>query len=225
MAVRPNLRESIQLLKCCRYVDGGFRGRRRHRPRRRATHSALRRRGRNHKPFRDRRRTTLAQRPHAVSTVSMGEMPDVHARLGEKDTLDHVRQYFAIHAAQRMTTFNFFLVLAGFILAGLAACLRDPATMRWAGTLLGSLLTVVSFIFWKLDERVAFLLKHAEKALAEVEERHLEFEGARLFCNEPECTKRAASTGFWPWRIVTHQQHRDEMSKRDCEPSFVTEVG
>lgn len=58
------------------------------------------------------------------------------------------------------------------------------------GVGLGILLMAVSFIFWKLDERVRFLIKHAESALKWIEAKY-DLEGyddeshvLRLFTSE-----------------------------------------
>jgi hypothetical protein len=52
-------------------------------------------------------------------------------------------------------------------------------------------------VFWKLDQRVAFLIKHAEAALAEIE-RTLPEQSARLFLSEPDHTSKArVAAGWW----------------------------
>jgi len=84
--------------------------------------------------------------------------------------LTHAGRYFELHANQRMSVFNFFLALSGVVSAGLAALVQGSAHLIFLGILLGLLLVLVSFIFWKLDQRVSFLIKHAEDALSELEE-------------------------------------------------------
>jgi hypothetical protein len=86
-----------------------------------------------------------------------------------KDMLEHAWRYFAIHAQQRLSLFNYFLLASGSVAAGLAACLQRSGLFQVLGTALGALLTLISFIFWKLDQRSSFLVKHAEDALAELE--------------------------------------------------------
>lgn len=120
-----------------------------------------------------------------------------------KDMLDHAWQYFALHANQRMSLVNFFLILAGLVLAGLATCLQRTGPIQLLGVALGLLLTVVSFVFWKLDQRVAFLLKHAERAMAQIE-LSLPIAAARLVSNEREQTEKAVSGGFLLFRIWTY---------------------
>ena len=41
--------------------------------------------------------------------------------------------------------------------------------LRVVGIALGIFLAAVAFTFWKLDQRTAFLIKHAEQALQEAE--------------------------------------------------------
>lgn len=65
---------------------------------------------------------------------------------------------------------SFFLFASGAIAAGLAATLQGTPRFSSLGIALGALLMLVSFIFWKLDQRVSFLIKHAEQALAETEQ-------------------------------------------------------
>ena len=75
---------------------------------------------------------------------------------------DHAWRYFELHANQRMTVFNFFLVLVGLVAAGIATSRQGAQTLALLGVFLGLLLAFFSFIFWKLDQRVCFLMKQAE---------------------------------------------------------------
>lgn len=105
--------------------------------------------------------------------------------------LDHAWRYFELHAKQRMTTFNFYLVISGAIATGLAATLQGSNRLAWLGSVaLGVLLALVAFLFWKLDQRVAFLVKHAEAALAAVESTFRDGK-AQVFLTEPNATECA----------------------------------
>ncbi len=111
--------------------------------------------------------------------------------------LNHAWRYFELHANQRMSVFNFFLVLSALVAAGLAASFQGTGLLPPIGAVLGSTLALVSFTFWKLDQRVSFLIKHAEQALARSESA-LPEPSARLFSNEPPLSEDAQSTGpFW----------------------------
>jgi hypothetical protein len=111
---------------------------------------------------------------------------------------EHAWRYFELHANQRMTVFNFFLVLSGLATAGLATVVQGAGDPRFLGAVLGLLLALVSFVFWKLDQRASFFIKRAEVALAEVEQSFLH-PRCRLFLGEPDAT-RAAMVASSPWR-------------------------
>lgn len=105
---------------------------------------------------------------------------------------EHAWRYFDLHAKQRITVFNFFLALSGLVAAGLAACAQGSGIFLMVGVSLGTLLAIVSFIFWKLDQRVSFLIKRAEVAIAKFE---LEFvpNDYCLFEKEPAETETEKS--------------------------------
>ena len=48
--------------------------------------------------------------------------------------LNHAMKHFEIHAAQRLTAFNFFIVISGAILAAIATILQKPDKFGWAVT-------------------------------------------------------------------------------------------
>jgi hypothetical protein len=118
--------------------------------------------------------------------------------------LNHAFKYFEVHASQRMTIFNFFTVLSGFVAAGLATALQGTAKLAVLGIGLGILLALLSFVFWKLDERTSFLVKHAERAIAELEALTLADSG-RLFLTERDQSKSANGTSHFR-RLWTYGQ-------------------
>jgi FtsZ-binding cell division protein ZapB len=97
--------------------------------------------------------------------------------------LNHAMKHFEIHAAQRLTAFNFFIVISGAILAAIATILQKPDKFGWAGIFLGLLLVLLSYIFWKLDRRTKFLIKHSETAIKQFEIDNLKKE-FQVFSNE-----------------------------------------
>ena len=109
---------------------------------------------------------------------------------------EHAWKYFELHANQRIAVFNFFLVASGAIAAGLAATLQGSQRFSSLGIALGLLLVLVSFVFWKLDQRVSFLIKHAESALSETEQA-FPASDACLFKYEPAVTAAAATDAWW----------------------------
>jgi Flp pilus assembly protein TadB len=115
----------------------------------------------------------------------------------EKAALDHAGRYFDLHAGQRMSLFNFYLVLSGLVLAGIAGTYSN-STLQTVGAFLGFALSIVAFVFWKLDQRVCFLMKRAEAALAQLESALPS--AARLFHSEPDHTRHACSAaGIWTY--------------------------
>ena len=116
---------------------------------------------------------------------------------------EHAWHYFELHANQRIAVFNFFLLTSGAIAAGLATTLQGTPRFASLGIALGALLILVSFIFWKLDQRASFLIKHAENALAETEQEFSARE-ACLFLFEPKATKSASDQATWWSRHWTY---------------------
>ena len=106
----------------------------------------------------------------------------------------HAWRYFELHAQQRMAVFNFFLVLSGLISAALSASIQGPPEHQAFAAALGVLLILVSFVFWKLDQRNSFLTKRAEAALSEIEKLIVHEQG-RLFSTEPEATNKKRHSG------------------------------
>jgi hypothetical protein len=121
----------------------------------------------------------------------------------QTEMLDHAWRYFELHANQRMSLFNFFLVLSSFVAAGLGASLQLRGTLELMGVGLGVILATVSFTFWKLDQRTSFLIKHAERAVAEIESG-FSVSTARLFSNEVRVTARVVSKCYNPCRLWTY---------------------
>src|SRR5258708_18441824 len=77
---------------------------------------------------------------------------------------EYTWSYFALHADQRIKTFNFFLIVAGLLAGGITTLLKDNGYARLVSPF-GVLLTIFSFVFWKLDYRNKQLVKNAEEAI------------------------------------------------------------
>jgi hypothetical protein len=127
-----------------------------------------------------------------------------------KEQRDYVWSYFQLHAAQRMSTFNFFIVISALLTTGLAGTFVKDFQWDLVGAALSFGLMIVSFVFWKLDQRVRFLIKHAESALKEIEEKwkdEIIREGvflANLFSEEEVKTDRERERKdyrFWSWHL------------------------
>ncbi|WP_338822154.1 hypothetical protein WDM22_38710 [Bradyrhizobium septentrionale] len=88
----------------------------------------------------------------------------------EKAAQSFAWDYFAFHAQQRQTVFNFFIILNGASLAAFAATIDKGAATK-LHFVIGCVLAISSFLFWRLDERSRRLIQLAEAALKEIEIR------------------------------------------------------
>ena len=88
----------------------------------------------------------------------------------EKAAQSFAWDYFAFHAQQRQTVFNFFIILYGASVAAFAATIDKPTASK-LHFVIGCVLVISSFLFWRLDERSRRLIQIAEAALKEIEVR------------------------------------------------------
>lgn len=89
-------------------------------------------------------------------------------RIGEKEELDLAWMYFQQHASQRVSFFNFFIVLATSLTAVLVTAVFQFRVLL-LGAAVGLMLSFTSFVFWKIDQRNKHLTKMGENALRELE--------------------------------------------------------
>jgi hypothetical protein len=82
---------------------------------------------------------------------------------------DYAWKYFSLHADQRLRTFNFFLAFSTLFLGGFVGLLKDYSEKKWIATL-PLLLSILSFVFWKLDVRNRILVSNGESALKLIDE-------------------------------------------------------
>ncbi len=78
-----------------------------------------------------------------------------------KESQEHAWKHFTLHAQQRMTSVQFFIALCTVILGGVVLSSKD-AGMRALGVAFAFSLPVLSFVFWKLDDRARQLIRVAE---------------------------------------------------------------
>ena len=89
--------------------------------------------------------------------------PNSPGREGQsRDALEHAWNWFALHAGQRMQSFNFFLVATAFLFAAYGAVLEKHSGVAGAIGLLGAWL---AFWFNRLERRTKQLVKAGEAAL------------------------------------------------------------
>ena len=77
--------------------------------------------------------------------------------------------YFHLHAGQRMSLFNFFVLISALLTAALGGTFGEDCKSHILGLFLGLTLPVISFVFWRIDQRVAYLVKRAEGTLKSLE--------------------------------------------------------
>lgn len=86
----------------------------------------------------------------------------------QKELRDYAWKYFSLHAEQRLKTFHFFVILSTVITGGILTIAKDVSNVGYAAPL-AYLLSILAFVFWKLDLRNKELIKHGENALKTLE--------------------------------------------------------
>lgn len=112
-----------------------------------------------------------------------------------KASLDYAFKYFDLHAKQRMTVFNFFLAISGALIGLIAASLGGDSKYPLAALSLSTFLLALSYLFWQLDIRTSFLIKHAETSL-EISEKVLFESHARLVGTEKDAFEAFRNDSF-----------------------------
>lgn len=113
-----------------------------------------------------------------------------------KSMLEHAWRYFEMHAAQRITVFNFFVATSGLLIAGLVFALRAGKSASSLGIAAGLALIALAFLFWKLDQRVSSMIKESEKIIAKIEESAITDPSLRVIAAEQKMTSGKKFT-FW----------------------------
>jgi hypothetical protein len=107
---------------------------------------------------------TDATRDRDKEASRVGGLPSDPMQPPDK-ALDHAWRYFALHAQQRISVFNFFVVLSGILATGIGAGIQAGKSMASVVAILGALLTLFSYVFHRLDGRGSELVKMAEESL------------------------------------------------------------
>lgn len=123
-----------------------------------------------------------------------------------KEEREYIWNYFHMHASQRLTTFNFYIVMSTLLATGLFATLEGNTRVQPIGVVLGLLLILLSFVFYKLDRRNKVFISNAENALKYMEKcnnipyRDNEVHPLKIFSREEHLTNSLkAEASFWPW--------------------------
>lgn len=113
----------------------------------------------------------------------------------DERAMEHAWRYFALHAEQRTTVFNFFAAAAGLTLSGLAYVSATNSTPSEYGVVAGFGATLLALVFWKLDQRVAQLTKCAEEILIVSEKLALP-EAQQVFAQADKLTVNQSKSPF-----------------------------
>ncbi|MDP9190476.1 MAG: hypothetical protein M3P06_02080 [Acidobacteriota bacterium] len=129
-------------------------------------------------------------------------MPDQQDEVARME--DRAWASFALHAGQRLTTFNFFIILSSLLINGLVVTLQRDFRVPNIGVVIGLLLAVLAFIFWKIDVRNRQLIKLAEDVIKYFERTASKANDtdpchvAALFTREAAATAKFRSAApFW----------------------------
>jgi hypothetical protein len=101
--------------------------------------------------------------------------------------------HFQVHAGQRMTIFNFYIVFSSLLSGAVLTALQAPSKHDFTLSILGLGLVVISFVFWRLDERNRLLIHCSEDALKALEadawKSHSSARELRVFTNSDQLTQ------------------------------------
>lgn len=109
--------------------------------------------------------------------------------------------YFTLHASQRMTVFNFYIILSALTTTSYVASFDSRFDLRALRIVLATLLCLFAFVFWKLDERTKRLVKIGENALKHFEEAASAADVMKVFTTEEaETTVKRSTQRRWNLR-------------------------
>lgn len=124
------------------------------------------------------------------------------------ESREYAWKYFQLHAGQRMSLFNFFVLISAILTAGLASALKTNGDIQFVKIALSVGLLFVSFSFWKLDQRVRFLVKHAECIIKKIETESVNkgenSEELSIFTQEEVKTKHLSNDRKWYCPFCCH---------------------
>lgn len=127
----------------------------------------------------------------------------------EKDIFDLSWKYFQQHAQQRISFFNFFVVFSGLMTTALITTFQEKFNAHIIGAGIGLMLSFISFVFWKVDQRNKFLTKIGEDAIKEFETtyhfqlQHINLDKIKVFTYEGTQTQNL--NGHKWWKVFTNQ--------------------
>lgn len=87
----------------------------------------------------------------------------------ESEIRNHAWAYFSLHAQQRMSVFQFFVTIEIALFGGVFFAVQSNLPGYRPFALIGLIITLLAFVFWKIDQRTRQLIKNAEQSLIDVE--------------------------------------------------------
>lgn len=134
------------------------------------------------------------------------------SQISDKDVLELIWKYFEHHGNQRLTHINFFTVLSSALLVSQYTVLGTNNNLLFAPIVIGIIQINVSFVFYKIDERTMFLVKHAEKVMVSIESTYSfsddkgYINSLKIFTNEIEETNKAKKEKNFLLRQISHKK-------------------
>lgn len=127
----------------------------------------------------------------------------------DKDWLDLAWKYFQQHAQQRIAYFNFFVVFSTILTTGFVTTNQKSFEQHYLGIGVGVIQTFLSLMFYKIEERNRFLIKHSENIIKSIENKYesLGMNSYRLFTMEDEISNQIKTNQkktFFAFRQITH---------------------
>ena len=89
--------------------------------------------------------------------------------INDKDVFQMLWNYFVIHGNQRLIHINYYIALSSALIVLQLTIIGNAKYSGYISYLLGILESILSFIFYKIDERTKFLVKHAEDSIKIIE--------------------------------------------------------
>lgn len=90
----------------------------------------------------------------------------------ESEVRNHLWSYFSLHAQQRMSAFQFFITLETALVGAVLLIIQSKDLQSPWYAIAGIMVSILSFVFWKIDQRTRDLIKNSEIGLRELE-KHL----------------------------------------------------
>ena len=135
----------------------------------------------------------------------------VCSSISDKDVMELAWKYFEHHGNQRLTHINFFTLLSSGLLISQFTILSTQNSWSYTPIILGIIQGIVSFVFYKIDERTMFLVKHAEKVLISIESKYdfiqnnKYIDSLKIFTNEVDATLEDKDKKMFLKKQISHR--------------------